>query len=165
MLKSVRTIVLLLLTFSFSSCEDRPGKKEYLEITEIPSASQNERLNKFSSFPVEKQIDVYLFAMCCVEPSDTVFEEYLILNGKNKIEKIVGRLDKTKDLRDKTNLIRALASINKNCKCLSNNSYVLDILSRNESKIDEINNDNDKLWKELYSSYLNEIKANMQIVK
>ena len=149
----------ILITISLLvCCASKPGQKEYLEIVKSPASNENEILDKFSKYPIDKQIDIYLFAECCVEGGGT-FIRYLGFNGKEKIPSIVKRIDESDNPITKTKLLNALEFIDLNCECLVDSPGTLNILEKNEMRIDESDSQGIKTFKELYSTYLQRIKS------
>ena len=90
---------LLLIGFSQQCGEEMPT--EYQALFRLPS---HEREARFREFPLEKQVDVYIYAMY-VEPPMTEFLRYLASNGEAAIPYLIARLEtETSDTRKK-NLI------------------------------------------------------------
>jgi hypothetical protein len=160
MIKALIFSLLFLSIFSIGSCTNHPGLAGYKEVIKISAANNEERAATFESFPVEEQIDIYLFAACCVEPSDLSFSSHLARNGRSKIRSIAERLNTASDQRDKTNLIRVLAEINDDCDCVSQDSHIMDILFKNEGQTNSgEERAGNPTWREIYSNDLKQIKG------
>lgn len=159
-LKSVINIIFLAMLVTQVGCGlisdwNLPGASEYRAISR---SNRAERKAMFNSYSIEKQIDIYLFAMCCVEPSDVEFETYLIVDGESKLPHLTERIKLLKDSRDKGNLIGAIYEIEKDCNCVANNPSIMRILKENESQPTPNDNEGDKGWKKQYSWYLFELQ-------
>jgi hypothetical protein len=155
-MKSLNTHFFIVLGYIFLviSCQSQQlGRKEYLKIKEIPTVNTEERAKVFLSYSIEKQIDIYLFATGYVEGSDTVFAEYLKIDGEEKIVPILQRLSKDDDIQDKTNLLR----INKDCKCVAKNESFMGEIKKNIVIVNENTPKSDKMWANVYNLFLEEI--------
>lgn len=161
-LSEMKICIILTMIIFLVSCEVRPGRKEYIEISKIPISNENEVLAKFSTYPVEKQIDIYLFSQCCVEGNSYPFLWYLATDGKNIIPYIVKRIVESNNPQDKANLMEVLDLIEMKCKCVAENADVLDILTRNEMQLVEENSDHMNGFRELYTEQLQRIKSSQQ---
>lgn len=146
----------LVLTFAFISCGQAPGKREYLEITKIPSSEQDQRYNKFSEFPVETQIDVFLFSQFYVEGGNVSFLRYMAADGVGKIPAILEKLDRSSDSdpRNKYALISVLDFIDEECHCVTDSPGVLEILRDNEMRIIEHDSEGYREFKRGYAQHL-----------
>jgi hypothetical protein len=149
---------LLIIIIFLAGCVSQPGKKEYLEIAKIPVSNESERLAKFSTYPVEKQIEIYLFAQYGVEGGNESFLRYLAFDGQNKIPAIIARIDAADDPGFKALLMRVLDFIDENCGCVADNPDFLNILERNEMQIDPADSEGIKIFKELYRKILLRMK-------
>ncbi len=172
-LSKTKIPLILLITVFLVSCADRPGGKEYREITKIPIANEDEVKAKFTSYPIEKQLDIYLFSQCCVEGNSYPLMWLLTNDGeeKNMIPHIVKRIDESNDPTgknnlintiDKANLMDPLELIDIKCKCIADSPGVIDILTKNERLIDEQESDGIKGFKRIYSERLQRIKNRKQ---
>lgn len=162
-MSKILVIAFLISTFIFvNSCDryclNHPGRKGYEEIIEIPSSDKEKQLRKFSSYPVETQIDIYLFGELCVEGNPLPLEKFLAYEGEEKVTIIAERLDKERHWQ-KALLIKVLAIINGKCKCVSNNPYVMEILLRNSPEMTEWPESSSRQGKR-YLEYLDDIKKN-----
>lgn len=159
-LKLVISIIFIVMFVTQISCGlfsnwNMPGASEYREISR---SNRTERKARFNSYSIEKQIDIYLFAMCCVEPSDVEFESYLIVDGESKLPHLTERIKLLKDSRDKGNLIGAIYEIDRDCNCVANNPNIMRVLKENESQRTPNDDEGDKGWKKQYSWYLFELQ-------
>ena len=118
-----RIVILALLTTLSCSCylfsTPRPGAKEYYEIKEMATSDIDGIRPKFESYPVETQIDIYLYGLKYVEPDDNSSLKFLIEGGERKVPNIMKRIESTDIEFDKAYLMEALASINNDCGCIT----------------------------------------------
>src|SRR5256885_11664041 len=121
MLRNLMIILLLLLNSLLICCAQAPGQNGYDEIKKIPLSEGNERLNRFSAYPVDEQIDIYLYSQYNVEGGSDEFFRFMASDGEKKIPTILRRIDtdSSPDPRTKVGLIRVLDFIDLNCKCLA----------------------------------------------
>lgn len=138
--------------------ENHPGLREYKEMARIPVSDEVARRNKFDSFDLDTQINVYLFAQCCVEPSDATILTLLERDGKAKVARIVERIQVSNSGRDKTNLMRLLVRIDIDCKCVSNDSAVVRLLQASRSEIHETDDEVIRLYKTSFNNYLSQLE-------
>lgn len=164
MIKSVK-ILLLFYFLCILGCAgfNRPGFKEYNVVDRTRGANNMASIEKFSSYPIDKQIDMYLIGTCCVEGGGGWTTPYLIRDGEEKIPSIVRRIEVfPDDIRDKAALISALVSINKECQCLKKYPEIIKRLEVVEEKIkaEKIPSDDNyqETYRKLYSDDLAEIK-------
>jgi hypothetical protein len=135
-----------------------PGGSEYYEIKKIPYSNNTERIAAFNSYPVEKQIDIYLFAMIHKAPADAAFGEYLKVNGESKIAKLADAIENINSPMAKGYLIGATWEIDRECNCVANNPKIMEILKRRESPPDPNDDEGDRGWKKSYSWTLFELQ-------
>lgn len=160
MLNRFVILVLSLTVLPSVSCVypgDRPGANEYKVIAKISREDNAERLKRFESLSVDTQIDVYLLAMCCVEPSDLSILSLLENNGPVKIPRILERIKSGTNDRDKMNLIRALVRIDDSCNCVRSDRSIMKVLRATQAQIVDEDDDVTKLYKTSYQEYLNEL--------
>ena len=98
------TIVVVLLTISCNAQQAR----DYNAIGRIPRENRQERLALFSSYSVDRQIDLYLFAQNFVEGTNEDYMDLLAHDGEMKVSAIADRIDATSRFGFKTDLILAL---------------------------------------------------------
>jgi hypothetical protein len=155
MSKQISFIILLpfLLLSSCSICLLQLGRSEYFEIGRIPLKNHAERLNKFSSHSVEKQLDIYLFASKCIEnPS---IKGLLAETGDNKISEIVKRIQDSLTAEDKYYLIEALTDLQSRCNCIKQET--VEVLKLEQEGISFRDTERQKFYKEAY-------KANLKLI-
>lgn len=114
---------LIALGFNIGGCirtKYHPGEEVYQEVVRVPISNQEGRAARLRTYNIDAQLDAYLFAMCCVEPSDAAFLRYMEDNGESKIQQIATKIAVTKDWGDKTNLMRLLERIDWKCECVAN---------------------------------------------
>ena len=162
--KRIGTVILLvaylaLAVMTLSCLAQQPGRDEYIEIGRISKENQQERLAKFSSYSVDRQIDVYLFAQTFVEGSNEDYGRYLAHNGAAKKREIALRIDSTDRMSFKTDLISVLYLIDLNCECVSNDTEIMDLLAKNELDILETDSLDVRISKGTYRKYLKRIKS------
>ena len=138
-------------------CNFSDAAREYNEIYKIPRQNKAKRLQKFSQYSIEKQIDVYLFARSCAD--DPQIGPLLYENGEKRIPNIVERVEVTETIFDKAQLVALLLGINKDCQCITKD---LDVIKRleNVEKDFEVKKDalSDYHHKGMYSTYFNALK-------
>lgn len=142
---------------SCTTPKERPGAKEYRDISRIPENNEPERQRRFSALSVNKQIDAYLLAMCCVEPSDTSFLYLLSAIGSEKVLSIHDRIRQSRSSGDKVNLIRALVLIDDECRCVSRDERILESLDA--SMILDDGAETTAIDAKAYRDYLNELST------
>lgn len=105
----------------FSACvifsRFQPGGKEYEKVKE--SNSTNEAREQFNSYPVDKQIDIYLFGLKYVEPDDNSSQKFLLVDGDRKLPTIIQRIRDADEEFDKAYLMEVVSLINRDCNCVS----------------------------------------------
>lgn len=159
----VAKYLIFLFILSLCGCLDfTPGAIEYNEIAKIHGASNTASINKLSSYPIEKQIEIYLYGNCCVE-GGTWIDPLFTKDGAKKIPFIIKRISVfPDDIRNKVALIEALNDINNDCKCLKNNSEYIQILEDVGERIKTEKSSLEYQYKEsyikFYWNYLNRIK-------
>lgn len=170
MFKSV-TICLMLFVSIQSSCNFlnssnlSKGGVEYSEICKIPKSDENKRLALFNSYPIEKQIDIFLYAM---RQRDYVFEVYLTKNGEAKLPQLAEEIKVQKDLRNKAELISIISNIDriceieKNINCVANDSKIMEILKKSESPPNQNDPEFERSWEKNYSWTLFELQRKSQ---
>jgi hypothetical protein len=84
---------------------------------------------KFKQFPLDKQVDVYIYAMY-VEPPLTRYANYLGSSGKEVLPFLLRRLELEKSDTTKAHLIYALAEIHQHYYSLSNEKQTLASVNR-----------------------------------
>jgi hypothetical protein len=136
----------------------RKEETEYTKISSIPLSNESERIRVFNEYAVERQIDIYLFARCCVQPSDPYFMDYIVFNGKTKINKITEVLKIKKRPMDRSHLMDVLNEIDRDCLCVGSDVETMKSLKLS-SQVIELNDDKwDKEYRELIVFFLNEIE-------
>ncbi|NOT49247.1 MAG: hypothetical protein HOP17_16070 [Acidobacteria bacterium] len=118
-----------------SECSNKPGADEYRQIVESISPSNTVAVKRFSAFPVDKQITIFLYARGCT--GDPRIRPYLILDGEKKIPAIVERIKTEEKLWDKEELVSVLIPINTQCRCITKNSDVIKMLEDIGRELDE----------------------------
>ena len=163
-MKNIRILLSFYLLFILNCglyFSSRPGAKEYYELNAVSGTDNTASIRKFSSYPIEKQIDIYLFANCCTEGGGSGI--YLSIDGEKKIPNIVKRIETSSDIRDKVALIAVLFSINKECKCMKKHSEFIKSLEKQEENFSTENipaDDNfTESYRKYYSDYLKDIKV------
>ena len=121
----MKKILITLLFLTLVTCcniyrENQPGAKEFNEILKIPIEDDAERLRKFLSYPVDKQVDIYLYGMDSIAPSYTHFGDFLAYEGEDKVPYILERIKTSKEDSHKFYLMEIIRKINRNCNCVKN---------------------------------------------
>ena len=160
--KSVAILLMLIFSSFQVACFVFDGKDKWLkgelEYFEVKKNPQSERSDKFNSYPAEKQVDIYLFGMRYVAPADVVFREYLKVNGEAKILYLVEAIRNTDYPLERGYLVVAINEIDRECKCVANNSDVLKILKESEMPPNSNDDEGDKAWKDNYRMELFELE-------
>lgn len=149
------TVILQIIFFTGCRiCIFEPGRSEYQELAGIPMTNKRERIEKMDSYPVEKQIDVFLYAAKCAEdPSITGLFGDL---GAPKITQIAERIKTSRSAEDKYHLIRSVSDIDWKCRCI--NQTIIDELSKFTSDVTVFDSASEKSFKEIYKDYLKHLK-------
>ncbi len=118
-----RILILALLSALSCSCHiisPQPrGGKEFHELKEMSTSDIDSIRRKFESYPVNTQIDIYLYGLKYVEPDDNSSLKFLIEGGEMKVPYIIKRIESTDFEFDQAYLTEALASINNDCRCIT----------------------------------------------
>lgn len=122
---------------SCGQCSNKRGSDEYTEFKTELSQNEQKALESFANYPVNKQIDIVLYAQNCRR--DRHVEPLLIKDGKDKIPAIVERIVKEEDPWDKSQLVAILIGINTACRCIKRDSDVIKTLEAISRNLDEEN--------------------------
>lgn len=161
MIRGSSLIFVFLLFNALSVCQTQhPGERGYNEISKIAQSEAGERLRRFSAYPVDQQIDIYLYSQYSVEGGSDEFFRFLAKDGESKIPAILKRMDADadRDPRAKIGLIRVLDFIDQGCLCLAKIDSSFDVLERVEMKINATDGQGFKGFKELYDQIFETIK-------
>ncbi len=153
-------LVVMGLLFS-SAClypRDYPGMKAYKEIARIPASDEVRRKDALETLKLDTQLDVYLFAQCCVEPSDATILMLLQKDGSAKVARIVERIQESNSESDRSNLIRLLLYIDDDCKCVASNGIIMRSLRASQVKITDDDNEVTQLHKSSFVNYLRKLE-------
>lgn len=142
----LRIIFILVFLVCLVSCAKKTGQREYEDFDKIPKQEFGKRQEKFSSYPVDKQIDIYLYAQFGFEGGHDL-TGYLKDNGEQKIPEILRRIE-IGNFMHKSALIHVLYYIDKDCACISQNSEIMDSLSSQMQKEADIYEGFKVLYKE-----------------
>lgn len=140
-----------------SVCDSR-GQREFDDLQKIQDV--DERLNAFSSYPVDRQIDIYLFSQKI--PAFLEGETYLRFmahQGDQKVLEIARRIDSEEDLTFKRDLIGVLDVIDMKCECVHNNREVMKILAQNDLDVTDTDPPDVISFKGSYRITLDRIKS------
>ena len=105
-----------------------PGEVEYREICLIPESDGAARSVKFNSYPVDKQIDIYLYSQVAFEGGKGDFLRYIIKNGDKKVLGIFSRIRTEKRALFRLLLIIAIDRIDSETKVFSKRAELLEEL-------------------------------------
>lgn len=132
-------------------CVAEPGATEYREITKNSGEGNSLIVERFDSYAIDKQIDVFLYS------EDPRFEAILARNGKSKIQPVVSRIEEKKTTYyQKWRLVRVLHRIQNECRCVKSDRYVMSRLER----LSDLTNENAEHYKSMFSKdvkYLREM--------
>lgn len=149
-----------MITFSAcNDCNNKPGAKEYWNIVSPSEAGNTEQIQKFYSYPVDKQIDVYLFSKSGDCANDPRIEAYFTKDGKEKIPAILERIKKEPKVWAKSDLLWALVKINSDCRCIKSDAEIITSLEAvgkelNEDKTIQAN----YVYRDQFNQYLGLLK-------
>lgn len=141
--------VTLMLLVGFAQRCGGEMPPEYKELFSLPS---HEREVRFKEFPLDKQVDAYVYAMY-VEPPLTEFIRYLASNGKPVIPHILTRLEVEKSDTAKVNLIYVFQEMHEYHVSLKNEVSTITTLER------IVSNMSDEYNKKKAEEYLRSIKT------
>ena len=159
MLIKLRVFLLTLFILAILGCPKQPGQDEFIEIERIPNTVENERLVKFSSYPIDRQIDIFLFAQINLAGKRDTYMRYLANDGPTKKRHIAIRINLTDRASFKTNLIGVLDFIDLNCACVHDDAEVMELLIQNDSEVLDTDSPDVRLSKESYRQYLERMKS------
>ncbi|HEU4934020.1 MAG TPA: hypothetical protein VFT48_18170 [Pyrinomonadaceae bacterium] len=146
-LRTVLTLILAVLASGWSRCgSDTPP--DYKKLFYLPQEQQEER---FKQFPLEKQVDIYIYAMY-VEPPLTRYAGYLGGSGKKVIPVLLARLEAEESDTAKAHLIYAFHEIHQRYYSLRTQKETVDSISR------VVTNMKDDYRKKQSEEYLKAIK-------
>jgi hypothetical protein len=94
-----------------------PGGAEWEKLREAKSTE--EVRERFNSYPVDKQIDIYLFGLKYIEPDDSSAQEFLVNDGERKLPTIITSIQNSHEEFDKGYLMEVVTLINKDCNCVT----------------------------------------------
>ena len=146
-LRTVLTIILALLASGWSRCGSETPP-EYKKLFYLPQEQQEER---FKQFPLEKQVDIYIYAMY-VEPPLTRYAGYLGGNGERVLPVLLARLEAEDSDTTKAHLIYAFEEIHQRYYSLRTQKQTVDSISR------VVTNMKDQYRKKQSEEYLKAIK-------
>lgn len=146
-LRTVLTVVLALLASGWSRCGSNTPP-EYKKLFYLPQEKQEQR---FKQFPLDKQVDIYSYAMY-VEPPLTRYAGYLGGNGKKVLPVLLARLEAEESDTAKAHLIYAFQEIHERHHSLRTEKETVDSISR------VISNMKDEYRKKQCEEYLKVIK-------
>ena len=150
-----RFLLLVLCIFAIVGCPKQPGQDEFIEIERL---SENARLSKFSSYPVDRQIDIFLFAQINMAGKGETYLHYLTNNAETKTIQIVARIDATERVSFKADLLRVLEAVDLRCACVHSDSSLMRILMKNDVEAETTDPPDVRLSKELYTKILDRLK-------
>jgi hypothetical protein len=99
---------------------------EYKNLFDLPESQQEE---KFAQFPIEKQVDIYTYAMYA-EPPLTSYAKYLGKNGRKVLPVLLHRLEAETIDTAKSHLIYAFNEIHERHYSLKNERDTVESLRR-----------------------------------
>ena len=139
----------------FSACplelSDKPGAKEYKEITKGKSSDNSKMISRFENYPIEKQIDIFLFS------DDPRFGPILARGGQKNIESIVQKIENANThMWDRCRLAEVLIRINSDCRCITSDS---DVIRRLESVRASSSNPSDRKNDAYMTTYIDSVSS------
>ncbi len=140
-----------------SGCLNSPGKKEFDGIQRIEAI--DERLTMFSSFPIDKQIDIFLYAQRNGAGFRDTYFRFLANEGENKKLDIARRIDVSQSASHKADLLIVLDFIDTKCRCVNNDSEVMTLLEKNLRDSEKNDPPDVSMSKDFYRNCLQRIKV------
>lgn len=117
---------LLVVCACQTSLSNKAGGKEYLELTRSGTNDNTHIVNGLKKYSVDKQIDIVLYS------EDPRFVPIIASEGTQVIPYVVARIEHADtSFWDKYRLMDVLIRINRDCRCIANNS-------ENISRIDAV---------------------------
>lgn len=158
----IASFLAVLLSGCRYECYNHNGRNGYLEILKSFSAEKNERSEKFKSFSVSEQVEIYLFSKQCVEGENEVID-FIRYDGSKRISAILDRIKENPRSDEKVWLIEALVAINDDCICITQYSNALEILSKAETTMGDNDEEMTKIYKRIYSLNLSHIRERIEL--
>lgn len=124
-LRTIFTVALALLASAWSSCGSNTPT-EYKRLFYLPEKQQEER---FKQLPLDKQVDVYLYAMY-VEPPLKRYAGYLGGSGKKVLQILLARLESEQSDTAKAHLIYAFEEIHERHYSLRDEKETVESITR-----------------------------------
>lgn len=162
MVVKLRNFVLTCLCCAIFACQDTPGKKEFLQIEQIPDQKDNERTLKFSSYPVDRQIDIFLVSEISLAGKRDTYLRYLAKDGSSKVMSIAERLSVEQRASFRTSLIKALDLIDMECNCVHNDAVIMSIIETNNVVVVDPDKPDDRMSKQTYEQYAQRLKSRLR---
>lgn len=150
-------LVMAVIVFVAAGCwrAEGPGAKEFLEIEKLHD--DQAKLKRFNEYPIDTQIDTFMFAARATEGSGGNYQRYLAYDGANKIERISERIVQSTDWYYKMHLIYAVIPIQSECGCVRSNTEVMKNL-RTLNGLDDGTELNHKI-RDAYIQFLRDIEG------
>lgn len=123
--RALLTLALALLASGWSMCGSNTPP-EYKKLFYLPQEQQEER---FKQFPLDKQVDIYTYAMY-VEPPLTRYAGYLGSSGHKVLPVLLARLEAEESDTAKAHLIYAFQEIHQRHYSLRTERETVDSISR-----------------------------------
>jgi hypothetical protein len=149
-------VILLLLPVA---CRFQPGEREFREVENTIPATLEAKLEKFSDYDVERQIDMYIFSQNQVHGFTDQDLRFLADHGDTKKDAIARRIDSIDRSKFKADLIRVLDTVDQSCRCVRKDGVVMELLGRNEMAIEKADPEDVRVSKELYAKVLSQIRS------
>lgn len=105
--KACLVLMLVISMVVLDQCENTTPP-EYRRLFRLPRKQQAE---EFKKYPLEQQVDIYIYAIQGAEPPATQFGDFLASNGKKVIPLVLKRLKEEKSDRVRLYLIEVLYSM------------------------------------------------------
>lgn len=118
---SLLSLILIICLGGLDKCENTTPP-EYRRLFRLPREQQAE---EFKKYPLEQQVDIYIYAMQGVEPPLTEFAGFLASNGKKIIPLLLERLKDVKNDRIRYYFIRVFDEIHMNHCSLKDEQEVI----------------------------------------
>lgn len=118
-----------------AGCEFASARPNYKQVTLISESGNSMKIQSMERFSTEDQIEIYLFSKRCID--DPRIGAYFTRNGEKKISLILQRIQSTRNVLGKADLLDALYYINRDCHCLKNNSDGVEALVATAKELKE----------------------------
>ncbi len=151
-------VLFIIAVIMLAGCSYQPGEVNFNEIEHLP---ESYRLARFSSFPVDEQVNIFHFSQINLRGKSDTYMRYLAEDGQSKIEAIVLRISREQRFSFKTDLLTVIDLIDLKCNCVGS-SRVLDALTLADEPVNADDPTDVRETMQLYEKILRRIKDRYQ---